>query len=296
MDLGLQGRKAIVTGGSRGIGRAIAAALLGEGASVAICARNAEALEAERKALAGSASGTVFAYATDIGEADGIRGFVRESVKALGGLDIFVHNASGMAVPGEEGWGANLAVDILAAVRGVEEAMPALEASDAGSIVLIASISGMEAFGFVGDQNVREGIGGPYSYGPMKAALISYGNELAQALAPKGSASTRCHRGRLSSRMASGARCGATPARPMTAWWIPYRAGAWAGWRRWAGSLRSSPARRPAGSRRRTSWWTGASSRRTTRRERAAAAGRPAPAARGPGRAPVAAGSRGRPP
>ncbi len=186
MDLGLQGRKAIVTGGSRGIGRAIAAALLGEGASVAICARNAEALEAERKALAGSASGTVFAYATDIGEADGIRGFVRESVKALGGLDIFVHNASGMAVPGEEGWGANLAVDILAAVRGVEEAMPALEASDAGSIVLIASISGMEAFGFVGDQNVREGIGGPYSYGPMKAALISYGNELAQALAPKG--------------------------------------------------------------------------------------------------------------
>ena len=84
------------------------------------------------------ASGHVFAQQADIGEAAGIRGFVKAAVDALGGLDIFIHNASGMGVPGEEGWDVNYAIDVMAAVRGVDQAMAALESSDAGSIVFIS--------------------------------------------------------------------------------------------------------------------------------------------------------------
>ena len=148
MDLQLQGHKALITGASRGIGRAIAAEFVREGASVAICARQAEALEQARAQLATLGPGAVFAQTADLADTAQVRGFVTAAVDALGGLDIFIHNASAMTGPGagEDGWRQTLAVDILAGVVGAEAALAALERSAAASVVFIGSTASMEFF------------------------------------------------------------------------------------------------------------------------------------------------------
>jgi len=99
MDLQLQGHKALITGASRGIGRAIAAEVGREGASVAICARQAEVLAQARAQLATLGPGAVFAQPADLADTAQVRGFVTAAVDALGGLDIFIHNASAMTGP-----------------------------------------------------------------------------------------------------------------------------------------------------------------------------------------------------
>jgi NAD(P)-dependent dehydrogenase (short-subunit alcohol dehydrogenase family) len=173
MDLGLKGKKAIVTGGSRGIGRAIAEALAGEGADVAICARNADGLGAAADQL--RARGVnVFSKSVDVANGPEYRAFIREAAGALGGLDIFVHNTSTAgAGQGEARWEQEFQVDLMGAVRGVEEATPYLEHADAGSIVFIGTTAAIESFGQPG----------PYS--AFKAALLAYTNQLGQALASK---------------------------------------------------------------------------------------------------------------
>lgn len=173
MDLGLKGKKAIVTGGSRGIGRAIAEALAGEGVDLAICARNADGLDQAADALrAGGIN--VFSKTVDVANGSEYRAFIKEAAEALGGLDIFVHNTStGGAGQGEDRWEQAFQVDLMGAVRGVEEATPYLEKSDAGSIVFIGTTASVENFGTPG----------PYS--AFKAALRAYTNQLGQALAPK---------------------------------------------------------------------------------------------------------------
>mgnify|MGYP001370152611 FL=1 len=95
MDLGLKGKRIIVTGGSRGIGRSITAAFLDEGARVAICARNPEGLEAAAKQLA--AQGEVHHRATDIGKDGEPEAFITWAADALGGIDILVSNVSAMS-------------------------------------------------------------------------------------------------------------------------------------------------------------------------------------------------------
>jgi len=173
MDLGLTGKKAVITGGSRGIGRAIAAQLADEGVAVAICARKAEGLQEAAEAL--RAKGVaVFAKTADVGNGPEYKGFIAEAAEALGGLDIFVHNVSAMVGQGEQGWERSFQLDLMGAVRGVEAAQPFLEKSQAGSIVFIGTTAAVENFG------------PPNPYSTLKAALLAYTNDLGQALAPKG--------------------------------------------------------------------------------------------------------------
>jgi 3-oxoacyl-[acyl-carrier protein] reductase len=179
MDLGLSGRRAVVAGASRGIGLAIATALRQEGASVAICARDGAALEQARAALVVTADGGVgFARPTDLADGADTRAFVGDAVEALGGLDIYIHSASGFGDPTDEGWLRTLQIDVMAAVRGIETALPSLEASDAGSIVLIGSTASLQSFGRAG--------AGATGYGPAKAAQRVLVNDLAQTLGRRG--------------------------------------------------------------------------------------------------------------
>jgi 3-oxoacyl-[acyl-carrier protein] reductase len=172
MDLGLKGKKAIVTGATKGIGRAIAETLIDEGAAVAICSRSAESVESAKKALE-QRGGRVFAKVADVGKSDALIAFINEAAAALGGIDIFVHNPSGGNGMDEKSFRANFEVDLLGAVHSVNTALPHLEKSK-GSVIFISTTAAVETFI------------GPTSYNAIKAALIRHGSGLAQALAPKG--------------------------------------------------------------------------------------------------------------
>jgi 3-oxoacyl-[acyl-carrier protein] reductase len=174
MDLQLNGRRALVTGGTRGIGRATVEALVDEGADVAFCARNAEAVAATEAELAGR-SGRVVGTPLDVADADALSSWVAESADTLGGIDVVVSNVSALAIPeSEESWQSSFEVDLMGAVRLIGAAMPHLEASDAGCIVAVSSVSGREV----------DFAAGPY--GTMKAALVHYISGLAYQLAGKG--------------------------------------------------------------------------------------------------------------
>lgn len=173
MDLGLGGRKAIVTAASRGIGLSIAQTLADEGCDVAICARSEGGLESARKDLEGRGA-TVFTKAVDVGDGEALRAFVGEAADALGGLDILVCNASAGSGMGDNAWQANFDVDVMGAARAVEAGLPKLRESDAGSVIFISSTAALEFLGV------------PQPYNAMKAALIAHSNDLSQALAPQG--------------------------------------------------------------------------------------------------------------
>lgn len=173
MDLHLTGRKAVVTGGTRGIGRAVVSALAAEGVEVAFCARG----DAEVKETETTFSGTsrVIGTALDVADADALQAWVRASAEALGGLDIVVANVSALVMQADEaGWHTAFEVDLMHTVRTVEAAMPFLEASDAGSVITVSSVSGREV-----DMVA-------FPYGTMKAAIVHYTAGLAQNLAAKG--------------------------------------------------------------------------------------------------------------
>jgi NAD(P)-dependent dehydrogenase (short-subunit alcohol dehydrogenase family) len=171
MDLGLAGKKAIVTGGKRGLGFATASVLADEGADVAICARG----DVSDAVAALAAKGVrAFGAGVDAADADAYKAWLTTAVEQLGGCDIFVHNISAASGRGEASWENNLQLDIFGLTRAIEVLTPALEAGGAGSVVCMSSIAAQEEFA------------GPGSFGPMKAAMTAYANNLAQALAPKG--------------------------------------------------------------------------------------------------------------
>jgi 3-oxoacyl-[acyl-carrier protein] reductase len=171
MDLGLEGRKALVAGASRGIGLAIATAFAREGAAVGLCARGAEGVRDAVRIVEAEASRPVFGRATDLRDGADTRAFVEEASAALGGIDIYVHSASGFSGSNEEGWAQTLDTDVLAVMRATEAALPSLRDSDAASIVLIGSTASLQWFN-------RAGIA-PNLYGAAKAAQRVLVNELA---------------------------------------------------------------------------------------------------------------------
>ena len=184
MDLGLKGKKAVVTGGSKGIGRAIADLLVAEGADVAICARNEDEVSSAVKAL--EKSGKATGAAVDVADKAALQGWIASAAEELGGIDILVPNVSaGGGQMDENGWRANLDVDILGTTNAIEAAMPSLQASDAGSIVVIGTTAAVEDFL------------GPQTYNAMKAALIVHSpGPGPRAGRGRHSGSTRCPPGR----------------------------------------------------------------------------------------------------
>ncbi len=174
MDLGLQGLRALVTGGTRGIGRAIVEVLADEGAVVGFCARTADDVTQTVKALAERGS-TVAGHVLDVADQDGMARWVDNSAAGLGGLDIVVANVSALAIPDEAAnWRASFDVDMMGTISLVKAAIPYLEQSAAASILTISSVSGREI----------DFAAGPY--GVIKAAIIHYTQGLAYQLASRG--------------------------------------------------------------------------------------------------------------
>lgn len=174
MDLKLKGLNALITGGTKGIGRAIADLLADEGCNVAICARDPAGVTSAVGALA-EKNVRATGRALDVADGEALKRWVGDAAAELGGLDIVVPNVSALAiVPSEESWKKGFEVDLMGAVRVVDAAMPFLERSKAGAIVIISSVSGREV----------DFAAGPY--GAFKAALVHYAKGLAFQLAAKG--------------------------------------------------------------------------------------------------------------
>lgn len=175
MDLGLGGKRAVVLGASRGIGRAIARTLAEEGADLGITARGAAALQ-EAEAELGRLGVKVHAQPCDISDPRATESFLYGAWEALGGIDILIHNATALAVDESvASWDASLKVDLMGAVHACKAVIPRMAEAGGGTVLLVSSIAGIDA--------------GPmpdFGYSAAKAALIAYSKKLAVNWASRG--------------------------------------------------------------------------------------------------------------
>jgi 3-oxoacyl-[acyl-carrier protein] reductase len=173
MAFDFSGRRVVICGGSRGIGRAIALGFAQAGAGVSICARGAETLERTRQEIAAHGH-AAHAGVCDLGDVDAISRYIADAVATLGGIDVLINNASGFGSSDDVvGWTVSVAIDLMAIVHATHAALPFLKESK-GAVVNTASISAMRAA-------ARQP-----PYGAIKAAVIHYTSTQAAMYAHEG--------------------------------------------------------------------------------------------------------------
>jgi 3-oxoacyl-[acyl-carrier protein] reductase len=174
MDLGLKGKRALVTGSSRGIGLAIAELFAEEGADVAICARKTDEVAKVVRSLA--ARGVkAWGKAIDVADPAALKAWIDGAASEFGGADTLVCNVSALAVgDSPESWEKSFRTDMMHTVNSVAAARPYLEKSKSASVIIVSSVSGFEVDFAAG------------SYGAIKAALIHYSKGLSNQLVAKG--------------------------------------------------------------------------------------------------------------
>jgi NAD(P)-dependent dehydrogenase (short-subunit alcohol dehydrogenase family) len=168
MDLGLRGKRAIVTGATKGIGRRIIEQLVKEGCNVAICSRTEEDVEDTIDQFAHKKA-EVMGAVCDIGVKAEYEAWINDMVERMDGVDVFIPTVSaGGGMDSEKNWWKNFEVDVLGTVRGCEAVIPHMHESGGGAITLISTTAAVETFAQ------------PQAYNAMKAGLITYGKQLGQ--------------------------------------------------------------------------------------------------------------------